>query len=247
MEMEGNSRYDVGVILYSPEGRLMQVEYARNVVDQGNTVIGIKATDGILLCVNKKEDSPLLELSSIEKIFQIDEHVAAAASGAMGDACILMEKSRIDAQTSRMRYNEPISIEILGKELCNHMQAFTQYSGLRPFGVGFLLSGITRGEPFLFETDPSGAMLGYKASALGAKRTEVLTILKKHYKVASLEETIPFGLAILNHIGGRDMKLYKVDVGIIKTSNPSFEFLSEKDKDYYFQKTEGIDFHDNSK
>ncbi|RMF88831.1 MAG: archaeal proteasome endopeptidase complex subunit alpha [Methanobacteriota archaeon] len=173
--------YDRAITVFSPDGRLFQVEYAREAVKRGTTSVGIKCTDGIVLAVDKRVSSRLVEAPSVEKIYQIDDHIAAATCGLVADARVLVDRARVEAQVNKITYNEPIDVTILVKKICDFKQLYTQHGGVRPFGVALLVGGITA-EPRLFETDPSGALIEYKATAIGSGRNVVMEIFEEKYK-----------------------------------------------------------------
>ncbi|MGA7470272.1 MAG: archaeal proteasome endopeptidase complex subunit alpha, partial [Halobacteriota archaeon] len=174
MQMAPQMGYDRAITVFSPDGRLFQVEYAREAVKRGTTSVGIKAKDGVALLVDKRISSRLLEPQSTEKIFQIDDHIGAVTSGLVADARALVDRARVDAQINRVVYNEPIRIEALAKKIADHKQTFTQYGGVRPYGTALLIGGIDDSGPRLFETDPSGALLMVKATGIGSGRNAVM-------------------------------------------------------------------------
>lgn len=173
--------YDRAITVFSPDGRLFQVEYAREAVKTGSTSIGVICKDGVVLAAHKRIASPLIVGDSHEKIFQIDRHIAASSSGLVADARKLIDYARLLCQRHRMVYNEPIPIEMLAKEVGDHIQFFTQYGGVRPYGVSLLIAGINLAAN-LFETDPSGALFEYKATAIGSGKKAVEELLEKEYK-----------------------------------------------------------------
>jgi len=178
--------YDRAITVFSPDGRLFQVEYAREAVKRGATAIGIKTKEGVILIADRRVGSRLLEASTIEKIYKIDEHICAATSGLVADARVLIDRARLEAQINRLTYDEPISIKELAKKICDFKQQFTQFGGVRPFGVSLLIAGVDK-EPKLFETDPSGALLEYKATAIGAGRNTVMEFfvegIQRRYRI----------------------------------------------------------------
>ncbi|MFB6187366.1 MAG: archaeal proteasome endopeptidase complex subunit alpha, partial [Halobacteriaceae archaeon] len=157
--MQGQNQqqaYDRGITIFSPDGRLYQVEYAREAVKRGTACIGIRARDGIVLAVEKRIRSELLVESSIEKLHKADDHIGIASSGHVADARQLIDFARQNAQINRLRFSEPIGVETLTKNVTDHIQQYTQVGGARPFGAALIIGGIDDGEPRLFETDPSG-------------------------------------------------------------------------------------------
>src|SRR5438128_733856 len=178
----GQMAYDRAITVFSPDGRLFQVEYARVAVTRGNTTVGLKFKDGIVLMADKKIGSRLVETSSIEKIFQIDEHVGAATSGLVADARVLVDYARLVAQINKVTYSEKIGVDLLVKRICDYKQNYTQYGGVRPFGTALLVAGVDDLGTHLFETDPSGALVSYKAGSIGQGRQAVMELLEEKYK-----------------------------------------------------------------
>jgi len=187
-------RYDSRTTIFSPEGRLYQVEYAMEAISHAGTAIGILASDGIVLAAEKKLTSKLLEPSkSSEKMYMIDEHVACAVAGITADANILINQARLHAQRYRFSFQEPQPVEQLVQALCDEKQAYTQYGGLRPFGVSMLYAGWDKTYGFqLYQSDPSGNYNGWKATCIGANNQSATSLMKQEYK----EEIIPLTQAL---------------------------------------------------
>ena len=148
--------YDRAITMFSPDGRLLQVEYAKKTVRQGSTAIGISCKDGVVLVTDKRLVDKLVVAESVEKIWQIDDHIGSTASGIISDARVLIERAQILAQQHRVTYDSPIDILSIVKDICNLKQITTQSGGYRPFGVSILVAGVDNGQPKLFETDPTG-------------------------------------------------------------------------------------------
>ena len=222
--------YDRAITVFSPDGRLYQVEYAREAVKRGTTAVGIKCREGIVLIVDKRVSSRLLEASSIEKIFKIDEHIGVASSGLVGDARALVDRARIEAQINRVTYDERIDVEALAKKLGDHMQTYTQFGGARPYGTALLIAGISDGECRLFETDPSGTLLEYKATGIGIGRTAVMKVFEEEYSYeASMKETILLGLKALHDATEGKFDVNTVEIGIIETRDPIFRKMTKEE------------------
>jgi proteasome alpha subunit len=173
--------YDRVATMFSPDGRLYQVEYASKILSQGTVGVALKYDKGILFGADKKLPSKLIHPNSVEKLFQIDTHVAAVSAGLVGDARRLIQVARERAQENVMMYEQPIPIEALVKDISNIKQAFTQYGGMRPFGISFIIGGVDRTGKRLFETEPSGALAEYHAVAIGKNRSRVMEFLEKNY------------------------------------------------------------------
>jgi len=177
-------RYDSRTTIFSPEGRLYQVEYAMEAIGHAGAAIGITSTDGIVLGAEKKLVTKLLEPSiSSEKMYRIDDHVAVAVAGITSDANILIEYSRNNAQQYLYTYQEPIPVEYLVQQLCDLKQGYTQYGGLRPFGVSFLFAGWDKNFGYqLYQSDPSGNYGGWQAAAIGQNNAAAQAILRTDWK-----------------------------------------------------------------
>ncbi|MDV0441436.1 archaeal proteasome endopeptidase complex subunit alpha [Methanorbis furvi] len=211
--------YDRAITMFSPDGRLYQVEYAREAVKRGTTAVGIKCKTGVVLLVDKRVSSRLLEPSSIEKIFRVDEHVGVASSGLVGDARALVDRARIEAQINRVSYGEPVDVETLAKKLCDHMQTYTLFGGARPYGTALLIAGVETDESGtryrLFETDPSGTLLEYTATGIGIGRPAVMKLFEAEYKEnISAEEAIELGLKALHTATEGKFDVNTVEIGI---------------------------------
>ena len=148
--------YDRAITMFSPDGRLLQVEYAKKTVKQGSTAIGIVCKEGVILASDKRIVDSLVVAEAVEKMWQIDDHMGATASGILSDARILIERAQLKAQQHKVTYDTPIDTLTVVKDICNLKQICTQSGGLRPFGVSILIAGIDETGPKLFETDPTG-------------------------------------------------------------------------------------------
>ncbi len=173
--------YDRAITVFSPDGRLLQVEYARQMVKNGITSVGIRVADGVLLATVK----PLMTLAvteSYRKIQEVDNHIAFVSAGSLADARNLVEMARVKAQINRITYGEPISVTSITRYVCDRKHLVTQYAGVRPYGVGLLIGGVDDTGPRLYETEPSGTMLEWKAQSIGRGADKARKILIKGYK-----------------------------------------------------------------
>ena len=221
--------YDRAITVFSPDGRLFQVEYAKEAVKRGATAIGITAKDGVCLVAFKSIHSPLVMPDSLKKIFEIDSHITATASGLIADARRLVDIARLDAQRHRITYNEPAEVEAISREVCDLMQNYTQWSGVRPFGVSLLIVGIDS-KPRLYEAEPSGAMTAYKADSIGAGKKEVDEILEKNYKDSiTLEDAVKLGIDALKKTQEEKLAPENVEISTISTVDRKCISLSDKE------------------
>ncbi|MBN2014969.1 MAG: archaeal proteasome endopeptidase complex subunit alpha [Candidatus Altiarchaeota archaeon] len=224
----GPAAYDRAITVFSPDGRLFQVEYAREAVKRGTTACGVTYNEGVLLAVDKSISSKLIVPRSIEKIFQIDEHIGIATSGLVADARRLIEDARIKAQRNKVAYGEPISIQALTREICDIKQAYTQYGGARPFGTALLIAGVNE-QPCLFETDPSGAFTEYTATAIGTGKTDVEKIFEKDYKTnMTKKEAVELVLRGLARVAEKKLKEEYLEIITIDSKRKYQEMKKEE-------------------
>jgi len=195
------SRYDRRTTIFSPEGRLYQVEYAMEAISQAGSAVGILATDGIVLAAEKRNTSKLLDVrKATEKMYKIDEHISCAVAGITSDANVLINYARLEAQRYIFQYGEPIPIEQLLTRVCDHKQFYTQFGGLRPFGVSFLFAGWDEHFGFqLYRSDPSGNYGGWKARAIGANNQNAQSTLKSDYdEKIEIKEALKLAVKVLS-------------------------------------------------
>jgi len=228
--------YDRASTIFSPDGRLFQVEYAREAVKRGTTTVGLKYTDGVVLIVDKRITSSLIEPDSIEKIFQINDHIGCATSGLIADARALVEKTRLDAQINEITYDEKIPIKTLVKQICDFKQAYTQYGGARPFGTTLLIAGVDAKGPQLFATDPSGAYIEYKANSEGKGRNDAMAYFEEKYKEnMTLEEAIDMGIKAIKKGSEGKLNPDAIEIAVIDAKE-KFRRLSHDESKNYVKK-----------
>jgi len=221
--------YDRAITIFSPEGKLYQVEYAGEAVKRGWATLGIKCREGVVLAAEKRKISPLVDLKSIEKIYLIDEHIAISPSGLLADARILIEYAREISLNYKFVYDEPIDVEILARRISDLKQQFTQFGGARPFGAALIITGIDRKGPRLFQTDPSGVYLGYYAAAVGSGASTILDYLEKHYRYdISIEECIELSLRALANVL-EALEVDRVEIGYADVKTRKFRKLTDEE------------------
>jgi proteasome alpha subunit len=225
--------YDRTIAVFSPDGRLFQVEYAREAVRKGTPTVGIKFKDGIVLLVDKRITSRLIEPASVEKIFKIDEHIGCTTSGIFADARVLVERARIDAQINKVTYDRSIEVETLVKKICDFKQTYTQYGGVRPFGTALLIGGVDNSGPHLFTTDPSGSLLECKASSKGLGESLTMEYLEKNYKEAlSKDGGIILGIKALKSAAKEKLALESIDIGVVEAERKFYRLAREEISEY---------------
>ena len=219
--------YDRAITMFSPDGRLLQVEYAKKTVRQGSTAMGLVCKEGVVLVTDKRIVDSLVVSESVEKIFQIDDHIAATAAGILSDARVLVERAQLRAQQNRVTFDYAIDILTIVKDICNLKQICTQSGGLRPFGVSLLIAGIDDTGAKLFETDPTVIYFQYKATVIGEGEPEIEEFLKKEYRDnLSLNDAIKLGMRALYRFIEKDFTYDRIDAAYIGNDTKKLTMLS---------------------
>ncbi len=221
--------YDRAITMFSPDGRLLQVEYAKRTVRLGNTAIGIACKDGVILVADKRLVDKLVIPDAIEKIFKIDDHIMATAAGLLADARVLVERAQLKAQQHRVEYDMPVDNLAIVKDICNLKQLCTQSGGYRPFGVSLLVAGIDEGGITLFETDPTGLYYQYKATVIGEGESEEEMLHKEYKETMTMDEGLALAIKLLKKALGEQFSAERIDAAIIPLKTKQMEKVS-KDK-----------------
>jgi proteasome alpha subunit len=220
--------YDRTIAVFSPDGRLFQVEYAKEAVKKGTTSLGLTFKNGVILATIK-QSMDLAVTKTTEKLFKIDEHIGAVASGLLADARVLVNQLRIRAQIHRITYEEPIDVWSLARSLGDRMQLSTLYAGLRPFGVSFLLGGVDSTGPHLIESDPSGMLFEWLAYSIGRGAMIANKVFKDKYKEGMDEKT---ALKLMVEAIKKSEKIKdtdSVEIAIIRDVDKKFTILPEQE------------------
>ncbi|MGB5910832.1 MAG: archaeal proteasome endopeptidase complex subunit alpha [Promethearchaeia archaeon] len=237
MFQQAGRGYDMAITQFSPEGRLFQVEYAIEAVRRGTTAIVCRNKQSVVFAVEKKS-SELQEVLGSEKIFKIDNHIGVAIAGLTADARVLVDRARVQAQVNLLNYDEIISVKDSTLNVCEYLQLFTQNAGVRPFGVSLLIAGIdSDGKASLYLTDPSGAMWGYKAFAIGSGASEARAYLEEHYKEDINDEDLKIlPLRTLKELMGDNLNKNTCDVAYILKDDEKFKLLNLEEKEELLNK-----------
>ncbi|MGC8586691.1 MAG: archaeal proteasome endopeptidase complex subunit alpha [Candidatus Micrarchaeia archaeon] len=223
--------YDRGV-MFNPDGRLFQVEYAKEAVRKGATSIGIVGKDFVLFVAHKNITEELAVPSTIQKIFRVDQHIGATYSGMMSDGLHVIDIARSIAQNHRLIYNDVKSIGAVAREISGYMMQATQYGGMRPYAVSILLGGFDS-EPRLFEIEPGASYLGYKADAIGMGKKVASEILVKEYKEnIGLEDAMALGTKIIKKINEGKLSNENIDISYINEDNGYYSLSAEEISKY---------------
>ncbi len=227
--------YDMTPTMYSPDGRIYQVEYAMETVKRGTLALGIKTKEGVIMAVEEKPRA--LQTSNItQKIFQIDFHIGVAAAGYIPDARVQVDNARFFSQGSKMTYDEAVEVETVAKHLADQSHQFTQYSGVRPNGVALIIAGVDIKGESIYLTDPSGTFIQYAAVAIGSGSDEVNSFLEKNYNFdMGLEDAASLAIAAINLKTEEKNGVDHIKMAKVTTKDKVFEKISESDIKNYSQ------------
>ena len=225
--MPAQQGYDRAITVFSPDGRLYQVEYAIETVKRGNIALGIKSKDGIIFAADERPRK-LQVVEESQKLFKIDQHIGIAAAGYIPDARSQVDNARFFSQSSKLVYDESVSIETVTKHIADQCQQYTQYAGARPIGVALIIGGVDQNGNSLFLTDPSGTYIPYNAVAIGADSDRVTEFLKKHYKPEmTLEESKMLAISSINMVSSDVKGSEHIKISQIKSDTKQFEIVDK--------------------
>jgi len=235
--MMASRGYDMTPTMYSPDGRIYQVEYAIETVKRGTLAIGISSKEGVIMAVEEKPRT--LQTSNItQKIFQVDYHIGVAAAGYIPDARVQVDGARFFSQGNRMTYDESVEVGTVAKHLADQAHQFTQYGGVRPNGVSMIIAGIDQKGESIYVTDPSGTYIQFAAVAIGAGSDEVNAFLEKNYKEdIGLDDAAALAIAAINLKSEAKEGINHVKMAKITSEAKVFEKVSESDLQNYSQNT----------
>lgn len=231
------NQYDSDVTVWSPQGRIHQVEYAMEAVKLGSATVGLKSKDYAILIALKRATS---ELSAHQqKILRVDDHIGISMAGITADARILCRYMRQECINHRYSYgrNHPVGrlINMLGLK----MQVCTQRYDRRPYGVGLLVAGFDDQGPHIYQTCPSANYYDCKAMAIGARSQSARTYLEKHlnsFNNCTLPELINHGVKSLASTLPNEIKLNNKNLSIcIVGRDQKFHCLDENELQTYIQ------------
>jgi proteasome alpha subunit len=233
--MMASRGYDMTPTMYSPDGRIYQVEYAIETVKRGTLAIGVSSKQGVIMAVEEKPRT--LQTSNVtQKIFQVDYHIGVAAAGYIPDARVQVDGARFFSQGNRMTYDESVEVATVAKHLADQAHQFTQYGGVRPNGVSMIIAGIDQKGESIYVTDPSGTYVQFSAVAIGAGSDDVNAFLEEHYEEdLSLEDAASLAIAAINLKAESKDGVNNIKMAKITAKSKIFEKVSESDLQNYSQ------------
>lgn len=228
--MSRGREYDGAITIFSPEGRIYQVEYALELVKKGSPIVGVRSNEGVVLAAIEPKQSLLADLNFSKKISKIDDHVGVAIAGLSPDARVLVRQARYLSQSNKMTYDEPIDIEEMAIAIGDLLQRYTQNAGARPFGVSLILGGVDTQRVSLISTDPSGSYRGYKATAIGRNSEKAKQVLSEEYADnISLDDATGLAVQALKAAAEDTFKVEDLNIAVISMKDKMFRTLSEEE------------------
>jgi proteasome alpha subunit len=229
MTNQQQQQYDRGITIFSPDGRLFQVEYAKEAVKKGATALGVVYENGTVLAATRS--TPDLQVRNPEKVFKIDEHLGVATSGLVADGRTLVEEARNEAQKHMMTYDEEIPTSVLAKFIADRCQHFTQYGGVRPYGLSTISGGVKDGNPKVYHTDPSGTLSQWNAVAIGKGREDAKEHLEENWEEGlDQEEAIDLAVTALKQ-GEEEIELNNIELSVVDQENRFQRYSPEELED----------------
>jgi proteasome alpha subunit len=235
MKVSRGREYDGAITIFSPEGRIYQVEYALELVKRGSPIVGVRSKEGVILSAIEPKLSKLAAPSNSKKIFKIDDHVGVAIAGLSPDARVLIRQARLYSQSNKMTYDEPIDVEDLTSGIGDLFQRYTQNAGVRPFGVSLLFGGVDDFRISLISTDPSGSYRGYKATSIGRNSDRSKQVLTSQYHdEITLDEAISLSIRALKEAADEELTANGINIAVISAESRKFKTLTEEEIQKYF-------------
>lgn len=222
--------YDRTATMFSPDGHLLQVEYAEKTVRLGVSSIGMVCKDGVFIIADKRIDDKLVVNESATRVNEIDSHIIASTAGIVSDARVLIERAQIVAQQNRVTYDSPVEPEVIIKEIANIEQQFTQYGGARPFAVSMMLAGINGNQPELYASDVTGNYFSYYANAIGENDESIKEKLREKYKKdLTIKQGTKIALDIFKEVKGEKFNIRKLEMVYIPSDEPRVNRLGSEE------------------
>mmetsp|Transcript_12284 Transcript_12284/g.23312 ORF Transcript_12284/g.23312 Transcript_12284/m.23312 type:complete len:246 (+) Transcript_12284:1573-2310(+) len=237
--MSQTKGFDRHITVFSPDGRLYQVEYAFKAAKaSGYTSVGVKGTDSVVLVTEKKVPDRMIVPSSVTHLFNLSESIGSCMTGRVPDARSLVTRLRQEAADWQFKHGYATPVSVLAGRAGDLAQVYTQQAFMRPYGVIALFASIDdEAGPQLYKVDPAGMSQGFRATAAGAKEQEATNWLEKHYKKTGgrldRDQTIQAGIECLQNVLAQEFKSKDLEVGVLSVESRRFRVLSEEEVDLH--------------
>jgi len=235
MEIDAQIGYDRAATMFSPDGHILQVEYAEKTIRLGSASIGFICSDGVLIIADKRVNDILIVGESANKIFEVDSHIMGSAAGILSDARILVERAQLLSQQHRVTYDSPIDVGSVIKDLSDIKQQYTQHPGVRPFGISLMIVGVDN-QNRLYVSDVTGNYVEYYATAIGENDEKIKEIIRKKYRQnMTHEDCLKLGLSIFKEIKGKNFNIEHFDAAFISKDKKKIQRLNGNELKKYLK------------
>lgn len=214
-----------GLTTFNPNGELIQIKYAEKCVERGMTSLGVLAKDGVVLAAEKKSKSPLIDMSTVQKVFELDEHIGCVYSGLGPDSRLLIDEARKECQVYRKTYQENIPVLQLVRSIAGMYQEYTQSGGVRPFGTALLVAGVDQTGYHLYALGPDGTFLPWKAVAVGSNASNAKSMLEKRLEKTEVEIDDAVNTALITLREGAESSMTKHNTEVGRVVGKRFEIM----------------------
>uniref|UniRef100_A0A6B2LFE0 Proteasome subunit alpha type n=1 Tax=Arcella intermedia TaxID=1963864 RepID=A0A6B2LFE0_9EUKA len=233
MARGSSAGYDRHITVFSPEGKLYQVEYAFKAISANNlTSVGVRGKDTVVVVTQKKVPDKLIDPTTVTHLFNITPTIGCVATGRTADARVSVQRARYEAADFKRKYGYDIPVDFLTKRMADIAQVSTQHAFMRPFAVSLVFIAIDASlGPLLYKSDPAGYFIGYKATSAGAKEDDANTWLENKFKKKielDHRQTIQLAINCMQQILSTELKKTDIEVGIVSVADPLFRRLTEE-------------------
>lgn len=233
--MSRDSNYDHHISIFSPQGRLYQIEYAFKAANaaSGLTGVAVRGASSAVVVTQKKVPDRLMDPKSVSHIWNITPQIGCLCTGMLADSKAQVQRARYEAADFQFKYGYPIPVAALAKRIADVAQVYTQSASMRPLASVCLLIGVDDEKgPQVFKVDCAGHYLPFKGAASGTKEQEAANFLEKRVKDMpeyTADQTVRQAIMCLGHVLGSDFRGSEIEVAMVEGKRGKFRTLDEEE------------------